>query len=170
MCTRVKVLKSKTLERQERKRLDAKLAEHLEEVRQERLKYWHHRSKAKRSTKDYLSIIIDGMDQQKTLLPYFKMHTALTEKQRRLKVHVVGVIVHGRGTFTFITTERLPSDPNLVVHCITRALTKLREEGPLPKTLYIQADNTSRENKNKTVFAWAGYAVQNGWFEKVKKK
>ena len=34
-------------------------------------KYYHHCAKAKHDPKSYLTIIVDGMDQQKTLLPHY---------------------------------------------------------------------------------------------------
>jgi hypothetical protein len=69
------------------------------------------------------------------------------------KIHLVGVLVHGTiiQPYVYSTLENIASDSNLTVECIQRTLTKVEEQtkAPLPKTLFLQMDNCSRENKNK---------------------
>jgi hypothetical protein len=122
--------------------------------------------KAKTHMTTYLSMIVDGMDQAKTMLPFFVEPTSLTESQLKLKTHVVGVLVHGRGAFAYHCSERVPGDPNLVIHCLMRTIMRLIPPA-LPEVLYLQADNTSRENKNRTLFGFCGFMVQIGLFRKV---
>jgi hypothetical protein len=165
-CSQAKVDKAKTLDRKKRKEITKCLDKHLRAVRVERRKYWKHRRKAKTHMTTYLSMIVDGMDQAKTMLPFFVEPTSLTESQLKLKTHVVGVLVHGRGAFAYHCSESVPGDPNLVIHCLMRTIMRLIPPA-LPEVLYLQADNTSRENKNRTLFGFCGFMVQIGLFRKV---
>lgn len=67
----------------------------------ERQKYYKHQTKAKIHSSKYLSIIIDGMDQSKTQIPHFVHASKFTSSMWRLRVHLVGVILHGIGVYGF---------------------------------------------------------------------
>ena len=68
ICTdfndKLKKLKSPTL----RKQLKSEREEHIVMQEDERMKYYYHRSKSRRDPTFTMSIIIDGMDQNKTAL------------------------------------------------------------------------------------------------------
>ena len=113
-------------------------------------------------------MIIDGMDQHKTLLPRFMEQSSAMQSCARLKAHLIGVKVHGRTTHIYVSNDRVHSDPNLTIHCIFRTL--LQIPPPLPPVLYIQADNCFRENKNKFVFAFLSMLTEAKLFVKVSKK
>lgn len=71
----------------------------------ERQKYYKHQAKAKSHPEKYMSLIIDGMDQSKTQIPHFVHASKFTASMWKLRVHLVGVIVHGirvYGFFRFI--------------------------------------------------------------------
>ena len=53
--------------------------------------------KAKKDPNSYISIIIDGMDQNKTAIPHLINEGKGTSQMWRLRVHLTGVIVHGQG-------------------------------------------------------------------------
>jgi hypothetical protein len=79
-----------------------------------------------------------------------------------LKVH----IVHGVRPYVYTCTEALASDSNLTIECLLRTLNQLSR--PLRPILYVQADNCSRENKNKFVLALLAQLVQMKVFTKVR--
>jgi hypothetical protein len=141
--------------------------EHNKKARQERRKYWGRRGKAKRYPEAYLSIIIDGMDQQKTELPRLTVQTQGDSHATRLRVHVTGVLVHGVASFVYLNTERVPKDSNLTIECLMRTLLQLPK--PLPPTLFLQADNCSGENKNQFLLAFLAMCVKRNMFNKVQK-
>ena len=64
--------------------------------RQERKKYYLHREKARSDPKKYLTVIIDGMDQNKTNVPALLQETKSTQNLYRVRTHLTGVIVHTR--------------------------------------------------------------------------
>lgn len=43
----------------------------------------------------------------------------------------------------------------------------LEKEGQLPPILTVQVDNTTRENKNSTMFTFFSWLVETGMFEQV---
>ena len=77
---------------------------------------------------------------------------------------MTGTITHGYGTNVLINAHTLPHDPNLVLNILIELL-KMREI--LPDVLYLQLDNTARENKNKYVLAFLALQVEEGIFSEV---
>ena len=83
----------------------------------------------------------------------------------RLLVHINGVLVHGRGSFVYLSTPAVSGDSNLAVECFMRTLQQLPL--PLPPVSYLQADNASGDCKNKFVFAFFVLLVEAKVFKKV---
>lgn len=80
------------------------------------------------------------------------------------RTHVTGAITHGYGTNVFIDVHTWPHDANLVLNILMELL-KMREF--LPEVLYLQLDNTARENKNKYCLAFLALLVEEGIFSEV---
>ena len=59
----------------------------------------------------------------------------------------------------FFQGKKFPSDTNSNLECLRRILEDLNIQGKLPKKLYIQMDNTSKDNKNWLFFTYLGYLV-----------
>jgi hypothetical protein len=94
-----------------------------------------------------MSIIIDGMDQAKTTLPHFVHASKFTSTMWRLRVHLVGVIVHGVGVYGFFDLFEFSHSTNLTLSVLMNIFYIHRDS--LPDTLYLQMDNCARENKNR---------------------
>ena len=54
--------------------------------------------------------------------------------------------------------------PNLVLHCLMMTLTKIKPKG---KVLYLQLDNTYKENKNSYLMRFMSYLVNQNYFEQI---
>lgn len=80
------------------------------------------------------------------------------------RTHLTGAINHGFGVHCYIDLLTWPHDANLVINVLVDVILK-RER--LPPVLYLQLDNTARENKNKYVMAFLAYLVQAGVFKEV---
>ena len=67
--------------------------------------------------------------------------------------------------------DHIPNGSNVTIEVIQRSLHHLEAtsyaEGHLPNKLYIQLDNTSRQNKNKFLFGYLGCLVATGVFKEV---
>ena len=142
-------------------------------LRLERKKYQNHREKSRAEPEKYMTIIIDGMDQAKTNIPQTKMTAKSQSGLWKLRTHVTGVLVHtksphGKLAYAFVDLLEYPHDSNLTITIILKVLVQFTEVMKmLPENLYIQMDNTSRENKNRYVLAFCALAVQLKIFKKV---
>lgn len=63
--------------------------------------------------------------------------------------------------------NQFPHDTNLTLNCLLSILNQESENGLLPPTLYIQLDNTARENKNKYFIAFMAYLVEKEYVKEV---
>lgn len=70
----------------------------------------------------YFSVAIDGMDQNKTEIPFTAWRHSTLEKSWRLKIHVVGALVHGRHPIMFLDYQQLPHDSNLTCNIFIQVL------------------------------------------------
>jgi hypothetical protein len=141
-----------------------------EYYRKERGVYYNHRHKARNNPNKYLTIIIDGMDQSKTSVPFGCQRTKSTQNLWRLQSHITEVLVHtdsswGKQVLAFVDLYQYPHDSNLTINILIRTLNEL--EKPLPPVLYLQLDNCFRENKNKFVMAFCALLVKFKFFSKV---
>ena len=86
-----------------------------------------------------------------------------------MKMHLCGVLVHGLGLYCHVWMDaHHKHDSNQVVTSIVKVLGDVRiRRGTFPPTLRIQADNCSRENKNKYMFAFCACLVALGHFQEV---
>ncbi len=140
--------------------------------RSERKKYHHHRQKARSEPNKCVAIIIDGMDQAKTNLPNTKIIAKSTSGLWRLRTHVTGVLAHtqapcGKLAFAYVDLLQWPHDSNLTLTVLMNTLNEFQKARPLPSTLYLQMDNTVRENKNRYVLGFCAALVELRIFQKV---
>jgi hypothetical protein len=134
----------------------------------ERRAYHLRKIRAVSSPAEFLSIIMDGMDQAKCTLPHFVQMAKDMDQPDLLTVSLMGAKVHGRAFPCFLGFPLLYSThgPNFTIECLWLALNSLQE---LPKTLYLQLDNCPSMNKNKYIFAFLAYLVQEDIFDQVAK-
>ena len=119
----------------------------------------------------FLTLIIDGMDQSKTHLPNTKLIAKSTSSLWRLRTHITGAILHTKASFSkliycFVDLVQYPHDSNLTLTVIINVLTDFARSNPLPEVLYLQMDNTSRENKNRFVLTFCAALVELQIFKK----
>ena len=83
--------------------------------------------------------------------------------------HLCGILVYGLALYCHMWLDALHKhNSNQVVMSIIRVLGNVRSRrGTLPPTLCIQADNCSRENKNKYMFGFCATLVALGHFWEV---
>jgi hypothetical protein len=152
-------------------------AKHQRHQNGERQKYYKHRDKAKRNPNEYLSLIMDGMDQAKLKVPNYV--TTTKDNSAQVDVKLSGVKAHGLGEYFYFSTNEFKTGANLNIECLHRTLIDLRrtydEEiakpdstfKTFPHTLYLQVDGGS-ENKNRYLKAYCDRLVAFGLFKKVK--
>lgn len=83
------------------------------------------------------------------------------------KLHIAGLLDHSRDESTFIMhLEHWPKGPSLMCTILYHAIRRLRMQSPAP-ILYLQADNSSKENKNKFIFALLCLLIEFGWYQRI---
>ncbi|GBG64104.1 hypothetical protein CBR_g40552 [Chara braunii] len=136
---------------------------------EERQKLSKHRHKASSRPTEYIAMIIDGMDQSKTILPHFTRipKDSKLKEGNFVKVHVVGAKVLGFSSSAFATVffDNFKSDSNCMLIVLHRWISQLPR--PFSKVLYLTLDNTSKENKNNFVLAYLVFLVKMRVFSKV---
>ena len=139
---------------------------HLTLQVEERQDYWRAKREAIMSPNESLCLIIDGMDQNTTMVP--KLHQLVKGIEGRyVKTHLCGVLVHDIALYTFDVHHA--HDSNQVVTSLAKVLGDVRSrKGSLPPVLQIHADNYGGENKNKYMFAYCASLVALGYFREVR--
>ena len=72
---------------------------------------------------------------------------------------------HGKLIYGFYDLLQWPHDSNLTIEVLSQVLLDFKDK--LPEVLYLQLDNTSRENKNRFVLGFCALLVQRNVFKKV---
>ena len=86
----------------------------------------------------------------------------------KVKSKVYGVIVHGHWASLHTFNSVLPGGTNVTVEIMHRTLQRLRDEGkPTPRILYVQLDNTCKDNKSKYVMSYLFLLVCCGVFDEI---
>ena len=81
------------------------------------------------------------------------------------RTHLTGAICHGDGlVYTYLDLFLWPHDCNIVINIILDILSRQRH---IPPVLYLQLDNTARENKNQYLLAFLAYLVEQRVFKEV---
>ena len=126
---------------------------HMQIMIEERWHYWDTKCLAIEKPDDILCIIVDGMDQNATMVPKFWQPVKGIEG-RYVKTHLCRILVHDLALYCHIWLDaHHKHDSNQVITSIVCVLGDVRSRrGTLPPTLRIQADNCLRENKNKYVW------------------
>lgn len=141
--------------------------------RTERKKYYLHRQKARLNPEKYLTIILDGMDQNKTNVPSLLREAKSSQNLLRLRTHLTGALVHtrsshGKHIYAVYDLLQWPHDSNLTIQVLCQVLLKVREGSQaLPHVLYLQLDNCGRENKNCYILGFCCLLAKRKVFKKV---
>ena len=88
----------------ERDKLKRWRKDHVAKQRKERDAYYFHREQAVMYPDQYLSIIVDGMSQDKTNLP---IGSSKIELSTNLEQRTIGVTVHGIKNYTFVAERKV---------------------------------------------------------------
>ncbi|WAR29289.1 hypothetical protein MAR_002857 [Mya arenaria] len=145
---------------------------HLELQARCRKKYYKHIRKAAKDGLEgrHLSLIIDGMDQAKTRLPRFSVYSKADAHLHKMQQHVTGIKVHNTNqTYLMTWTDTLHPDANVTINALVHVLHDIsKETGRLPEVLYIQMDNSGKDNKNVFIILFMAWLVRRRVFRKVK--
>lgn len=137
-------------------------------IKEERGGYHRRRREARTHPNSCISIIIDGADWQSYGIPFFCERTHSSQKLWTIPVYLVGVLVHGRLSSVYIVPGHFKQGTNVVIHILYDVLLDIMARGEkIPDTLYLQLDNTVKQNKSRFMIGFLAALVQAGVFKKV---
>ena len=167
-CVELRERKSRTMDRTKLERVRQEEFEHYQFVKAERGGYYKRRLFTCKYPDRALSLIIDGADWYNYAIPYFATKTHETSKLYRFPVYIMGVISHGRGTKCYLVPGHFKQGTNVVLDIIIRTLIGMKGDGQnIPKIIYLQLDNTCKQNKNKFLLGMCGYLVYIGVTDRI---
>jgi hypothetical protein len=167
-CTDNLEASHKTHDRAERKVILSRHRIHLQFVKLERDSYYQRRTMARQLPGEYMSLIIDGSDTSWYHFPYFKRISHSSQNKWKVGIHVMGCINHGRGSSIVTYIDNVKQGTNVTIEVLHRELVKTIEtEGKLPKKLFLQLDNTTKQCKSKYVIGYLARLVRDGVFDEV---
>ena len=143
---------------------------HLYLVKEERHDYAQRILLAKRRPDLYQSMTIDGSDNSSYGFPYFSQKTHATQRGYKVRSKLYAAILHGHFAAAFTYASNLEGGSNVTVEIIDRMIGYYLNDAPgnkLPPTLWLQLDNTCRDNKNRYVFAFCQSLVDMGLFQEI---
>jgi hypothetical protein len=167
-CSKFDTDYSNTTDSVKRAEIIAQKREHKALISKDKDGYYSRGAKAVMRPANFLSLIVDGADQEKYSLPYRPRPMKTLDNCWRQKIHVMGAISHGRQVFAFIATDDIKQGNNVTIEVIHRVLLKtIKDEGRLPPVLYLQLDNTCKQNKAQYTMAYLHSLVDAGVFQKI---
>ena len=159
----------------DRIKLKKERAQHYALIYAERVEYHTLRRHAQEHPDKVISMIVDSCSKWKTELPRytrelkvgnFSAHgnslcTCLVHQNK-------GDVRNPGGAFNYFIEDAVKGGGNITAEVIWRTLCKLQDMREIwAEELHVQLDNTTKDNKNHTVFAFLAWLVQSGNFHKV---
>ena len=130
-------------------------AAHNHFISLERREYTRKTELATLRPSQYLSIVVDGADQTAYNLPHF-VTKIKGSRGDGMKVHLIGLLQHRNVNKLnlFTMTANHQTGANHIIECIHRFINCESRERKLPRRLFVQMDNCSRENKNQYLLSY----------------
>ena len=167
-CCKYRENSAKSIDSKERVALSKVYQKHVAFIKRERRAYETKRMKAINNPREYLSLIIDGADAARFALPHFAHASSTTSKKWHLRLHILGCIAHGRRPYVFTCPSHYAQGHNITIQVIKDViLDTQRREGTLPPKLFLQLDNTTKQNKGKYLFGFLAHLMYSGVFKSV---
>ena len=118
-------------------------------VHEERGSYYLRQNAAIWMKEEYLSLIADGADQSAYGIPHFIEVDKSSANRLKIPVYLMGVLVHGYRTFGFTYLKNVKHGTNIVIECLHHVFVDYKtNRGHIPPVVYVQFDNTWKQNKN----------------------
>ncbi len=178
-CAELKAKYKNAQSKKEREKAREDMKRHRSLVDAERQELKNRIFRARNEPDKYLYVEMDSMDQEKTSLPHYPHPPKSMDDAGKVKFHVTCARVPSiNKIFEYLYTNNLAHDSNTTVTVLDQVLGEVAKEQKLPdelhvqfKTmpprLYLQLDNTCRENKNVQMFGYLSTLVKLGVFKRI---
>lgn len=130
-------------------------AAHIKEQYQERDQYYIHRAVARQYPSKYLTVMLDGMDSNKLVVPHLRKAIKMIDHKACYKFSLMGAKVSSdqESNHMFVNNGRFMKNANGTFNALLPVLAEEHtRRGSLPDTLFLQLDNCPTENKSKAIY------------------
>ena len=166
-CVLFKTALEKLSDRKQRVKAVRNFDAHLVDQMNERKQYYANRLHAIAHPEEAISMIVDGMAQKKTNLPFWpRGPPKCASMKMQYDLHVMGVIIHRFHPLVVVHDTTVGTGPNMLCDVVWRAINSVPVP-KLPPLLYLQLDNTASDNKNHWVMEFCAMLVQQRIFKEV---
>jgi len=168
-CSKFKKAEEETVNQLQRKALRAIQTQHIQDVKRERAKYAENKAKAIAQPETYMSIVIDGADQSDHDLPHFATKSHISDAAWKVKMHLIGAIVHGIGVYAYTCPSHVKQGHNVTIQALWDTIVQVKQKngGWLAPNLLLQLDNTTKQNKGNGLFSFLALLVAQGVFKTI---
>ena len=102
-------------------------------------------------------------------MPHFLEKDKHSNGDLKIPLFLMGALVHGYNAFLFSYLKNIKHGTNIVIEClhhifVNYAATLGRH---IPPVIFLQLDNTTKQNKNRFMLGWFSCLVQWGVVRKV---
>lgn len=154
------------------------LKAHLDYVEETRRRFNERTAWVRQHPEEVLYINIDGMDQLKTAIPRLPSWSKADDVGVRLTTKLLGAIVYGRGYWGFWSIPEWGATSNLTLTALCKVLRDVSGRSPndselprsspsLPPRLFVQMDNTAKDNKNHYLLGFCAMLINESIFQDV---
>ena len=141
---------------------------HILAVKTERSKYTRNKELGITQPLCYLSMVIDGADQASHDLPHWASKSHMADAAMKIKLHLLGVIVHGVGTYAYTCPSHVKQGNNVTIQALWDTIVKVKhKKGYLARILLLQLDNTTKQNKGNGLFCFLAWLLYFKVFEGI---
>ena len=167
-CSAIREQIHQTRDQATKLNLRKKLQPHLSHVKRERCAYECNIQRAKNSSGRYLSLIIDGADAHRFSIPHFAVKSHASDASWKCKIYILGCIAHGHAPYIYLVPSNVAQGHNITIQVLYETVLQIRRtKGKVPPVLYLQLDNTTKQNKGAPLMVFLAHLVQIGVFEKI---
>jgi hypothetical protein len=168
ICAEIYAMQEKCRSTEQFERIKLFASYHRASVTEQRMAYYERRTKAQEHKELFMCMIVDGMQQNHTKLPYFANQKTSSSL---VTVHVQGAKVHGQSKSFYLTLPHIDNGFNVnaevIISEIAARVEKCESDGScFPRILYIQIDGGA-ENTAKAMFGLCETLVDNDLFDMI---
>ena len=103
---------------------------------------------------------LDAATQAVFLLPHWAVEDKDVSACKRIPMHLMGCLCHGRNVYCYAFTDNIKHGANALIEILHRVLFhEWQQTRSLPPTFYVQLDNTTKQCKNKFVLGYLSLIV-----------
>jgi hypothetical protein len=104
--------------------------------------------------------VLDGAAQQAYGLPHLLDKDKQTSGDIKMPLFLMGALVHGFNAYLFTYLRNIKHGTNIVIECLHHIFCHILSiKKHIPPVVFLQLDNTTKQNKNQFMIGWLSCLV-----------